>query len=254
MKRIISAIAVVLTSVLVSFSQNVYKDVIHLKNGSTIKGIITEYVVGETIKIKTQDGSTISHKIDEITKFTREEVGANDKQTTATPMVISTPAYSGNSTSKAVKERKSSSSDDFKIFTSSLELGSAFAERFTTFSFDYVARFQLMPEFSIGVGTGVTSSFTQDYWDEPTIGVPVFLALKSTFLRSKVSPYLSVDLGGVGLFPTSGAGESTFDFYFNPMVGVQFKTSNYKSISLGVGYLSMGENTGQFCVKLGFNL
>lgn len=57
-----------------SYSQTIgdYLDVVHLKNGSKIKGIIIEQIPGQTIKIKTNDGSEFVFKVSEVEKFTRE--------------------------------------------------------------------------------------------------------------------------------------------------------------------------------------
>jgi hypothetical protein len=51
----------------------VLRDMVHLKNGSIIKCQIIEQVVGESIKIKTSDGSIIVYKMDEVLKITKEE-------------------------------------------------------------------------------------------------------------------------------------------------------------------------------------
>jgi len=52
-------------------------DVVHLKNGSIIKGIVTEIIPSETVKIETADGSIFVYQFDEIQSITKEEkVGA----------------------------------------------------------------------------------------------------------------------------------------------------------------------------------
>jgi hypothetical protein len=56
-----------------SYAQQ-YEDVVYLKNGSVIHGIIIENVVGESIKIKTKDGNLFVFKMDEIDKMTKEEI------------------------------------------------------------------------------------------------------------------------------------------------------------------------------------
>lgn len=52
-----------------------YKDVVHLKNGSIVKGTIVENIPGDHIKIETSDGSTFVYKMREIAKFTKEKAG-----------------------------------------------------------------------------------------------------------------------------------------------------------------------------------
>lgn len=55
-------------------SQQNYIDVVYLKNGSVIKGMIIEQIPNETVRIKTLDGSSeIVCKMDDIEKIAKEE-------------------------------------------------------------------------------------------------------------------------------------------------------------------------------------
>lgn len=51
-----------------------YVDVVYLKNGSKMRGVLTEQVPGVSITLKTADGSELFYNIDEVEKFTREEI------------------------------------------------------------------------------------------------------------------------------------------------------------------------------------
>ena len=75
MKKRISILLIMISLSLFSFAQTIgdYIDVVYLKNGSIIKGIIIEQVPGKTVKIKTNDGSEFVYNIQEVEKFTREE-------------------------------------------------------------------------------------------------------------------------------------------------------------------------------------
>jgi hypothetical protein len=53
------------------FSQQL-EDVVYLKNGSIIRGIIIEQVPNTSLKIKTRDGSVFAYKMEEVEKMTRE--------------------------------------------------------------------------------------------------------------------------------------------------------------------------------------
>ena len=60
---------------LVILGSNVFADtidVVHLKNGSIIKGIVIETIPNETIKIETADGSIFVYPFDEVQKITKE--------------------------------------------------------------------------------------------------------------------------------------------------------------------------------------
>lgn len=48
-------------------------DVVYLKNGSIVKGMIIEQVPGVSIKIKTRDDSLFIFKIEEVERITKEE-------------------------------------------------------------------------------------------------------------------------------------------------------------------------------------
>jgi len=55
-----------------SFGQNNYQDVVYLKNGSIIRGVIIEQVINKSIKIETADKSVFFYQMDEIEKITKE--------------------------------------------------------------------------------------------------------------------------------------------------------------------------------------
>ncbi len=48
-------------------------DVVYLKNGGVIRGMIIEQVPGVSIKIKTKDGNVFVYKMEEVEKMTKEE-------------------------------------------------------------------------------------------------------------------------------------------------------------------------------------
>jgi hypothetical protein len=50
-----------------------YQDVVYLKNGSIIKGLITEQIPGETVTIETNDGNVFVYKYKEVKKFSKEQ-------------------------------------------------------------------------------------------------------------------------------------------------------------------------------------
>lgn len=57
-----------------SAAQGVYRDVVYLKNGSIIKGIVVEMDDPDSIGIKTADGSLFVYKNDEVDSIQKEEV------------------------------------------------------------------------------------------------------------------------------------------------------------------------------------
>jgi len=57
------------------------RDVIHLKNGSVVRGIITEQVPGVSFKIETGDGSIFVYSADEVERITKEAAPTPPAQT-----------------------------------------------------------------------------------------------------------------------------------------------------------------------------
>ncbi len=77
MKKLITLLFIVIYSTVV-FAQQEYKDVVYLKNGSIIRGLIVEQKLNEFLKIKIVDGSVFVYKMEEVDKIAKEKI--NDSQ------------------------------------------------------------------------------------------------------------------------------------------------------------------------------
>ena len=69
-KALLIVCAVVCSMFYVSAQQ--YQDVVYLKNGSVVRGIILEQIPGKSIKIATDNGSQIFFDIEDVEKMTKE--------------------------------------------------------------------------------------------------------------------------------------------------------------------------------------
>ncbi len=73
MKKLFLSLAfMALTTLLLA--QQGYEDVVYLKNGTILHGVIIEQIPNKSIKIQTADRNVFVFKIDEIERFTKEEV------------------------------------------------------------------------------------------------------------------------------------------------------------------------------------
>lgn len=54
-------------------SYSEYQDVVYLKNGSIIRGMIIEQIPGVSLKLETRDGNVFVYKMEEIEKMTKEK-------------------------------------------------------------------------------------------------------------------------------------------------------------------------------------
>jgi hypothetical protein len=66
-KKLLVLLAVLFAG-LTMYAQGQMKDVVYLKNGGMVRGIIVEQVPGVSIKIQTNDGNIFVYKIEEIEK------------------------------------------------------------------------------------------------------------------------------------------------------------------------------------------
>ncbi|MDN5290103.1 MAG: hypothetical protein PWQ06_342, partial [Anaerophaga sp.] len=94
MKKLLLTIVVVALTVN-ALSQNNYRDVVHLKDGSIIKGIIIEQVPNEQIKIETSDGSVFVYKMNEIAKMSKEKISESQSSRSNSDQDFTSPTAKG---------------------------------------------------------------------------------------------------------------------------------------------------------------
>lgn len=97
--------------------------------------------------------------------------------------------------------------------------------------------YQVSPYFFVGAGVGFhfmskyetkgMGAYALDTRDS-NVGIPLFVDLHSTFMKTKFAPYVDVKLGH---FVTNGDG-----FYANASAGVRIKTIGHQAVTLSVGY------------------
>jgi hypothetical protein len=197
MKKLLILIAII-TAGISTNAQQVYKDVVYLKNGSIIRGKITEQVPDSSMKIETKDGSIFVFRMEEIEKQEKEPIKAprNDK------------GYLGI-----------------------LQLGYAFGE--DDYDLDYLKLniincYRIDPYLAIGGGYGV-----RYYLDQQVTFIPLFADFRVNFVNTKVSPFFAFDLGYT-FYATNGFGG--VGMFFSPSAGLNIKTAGNSTLSIGVGY------------------
>lgn len=70
MKKILFLLLTIACSTMVASAQ--MQDVVYLKNGGIIRGILVEQIPNESVKIQTKDGSVFVYTLTEIAKITKE--------------------------------------------------------------------------------------------------------------------------------------------------------------------------------------
>jgi len=77
MKRILAMLVIFITAECAVHAAE-YADVLYLKNGSRVKGVIVENELNTAVKIETRDGSIFVFRYDEIAKIGREKAAVRE--------------------------------------------------------------------------------------------------------------------------------------------------------------------------------
>lgn len=102
MKKISLFLIVLICCGLSVFAQNKsYRDVVYLKNGSVVKGTITEQIPNQSLKMETSDGSIFVYQMSEVDKITKEEITSSNNNKNFNKNGIRTTARSYRSPSGA---------------------------------------------------------------------------------------------------------------------------------------------------------
>jgi len=194
--------------------QGQYQDVIYLKNGSVVKGMITEFAPTKSYTIKTADGSIFVFKVEEIEKIAKELIPNSANSNRAINSDSFVAGYRG-----VIEGGFGASSGSYGLNTVCFAISNGY---------------QFNKKLYAGIATGL------NYYPSSVAGVdgfgliPLYLDGRYSFLpKNPVSPYASLG-AGFSFDPQQsfeGAGG-----YLNPSVGAQIAVGNKYKINLGFNY------------------
>ncbi len=201
MKKLLLVVALCLCTS-VALAQTI--EVVHLKNGSRIRGIITEQVPNKHLKIQTSDGNLFVYTFDEVEKITKELPGQE-------PVSAFGNRRNNTYTSSFRPHYEGGADLGYSIGVSSID-GTGRLNISTTHGC------RVIPELYVGAGLGI------DYYhDNSTYGIPIFTDFRGYFTCQTVKPFLNFRIGySVG---------DVEGLYFSPSIGV-----NYKMLDISFGY------------------
>lgn len=203
MKKMYYLITLTIVMVLSSislFAQNM-DDVLYLKNGSVIRGIIIEQVPNESLKIQTYDGNIFVYKMEEVLKITKES-----------PIV-----------QRKIGGAKKGDFNKPDGYFGLLEIGYATPTRLGV---TVINGYRIVPQFAIGVGIGL-----QGYIGYGEMTIPLFVHLRSDFLNRAVSPFIAFNIG----YNISVLGGYYGGLMMEPTLGVSFNVGASKKNRMTVG-------------------
>ena len=143
-------------------------------------------------------------------------------------LFLSVAAYSQRYSQRQYREPVESSG-----FRNGLDF-SASAGRFFSLGLDYVASYQFNPYLQTGVGIGIQPSVF--LFGGGAVMFPFYLDLRYNILPTRVTPFLGVKVGGIGL--SEGRVFESY-YYLSVMPGCRFNMGGRKSISLSLGLTSI---------------
>ena len=196
-----------------------YCEVVYLKNGSVIKGVIVEQVPNELLTIKVADGSLFVFQMDEVAKITKEEI--------LPPQPIEQEKI------ELFEEQKRESVEPKKQgYRAFIEPGFGVGLRDDEYGLIFIQTshgYQFNPYIYFGGGVGLNIYF--DHWPR----IPVFVNFRANILNKQTTPFIDLK---VGIALLDG-------LYFSPTIGVSRKLGRKVVLSFGASYM-MQMTDGQY--------
>ena len=214
MRKRLTLIALIISALCTNYSMNAQtlQDVIYLKNGTMIKGLIVEQVPNESIRIKTKDGSIFALQMDSIEKMTKEIIIEEKEYAWKSTQHPHYRGFVGMSYTWSLKEYDEDELDYISLWTSH--------------------GVQLNPYLFVGGGVGADGG--------KGIGIPVFAHVRSDLHRvtnSGIAPYIDIKIG-YSVWGTSWQYEDGGNGLYNQNeIGAHFYLGHSKTgISIGITY------------------
>ncbi len=226
--KLFFALATLLCTHRASMAQAGYQDVVYLKNGGLVRGIIIEQIPNQTIKIQTRDKNVFVYSFEEIEKITREK--PNVKTKTSEPDAFKNGKYSGFSFTLegCIGEGTGSMNDGEGMIGVHPLLG-------------YMHNSKLI----LGVSMGFTQYQTNreynsypSYYSSNDVYIPFdcSIALRLFPVRARVSPLMITDIG-YAIVPIGGSDYSTSGgLMLNLGAGARLNFTEKRGINLSFNY------------------
>lgn len=200
MKRILLLLGLLISTGMYCMAQN-YTEVVYLKNGSVIRGVIIEQIPNSSLKIQTADGSIFAYPIQEVERITKETAQRQNKYTK-----YGKPSLRG-----------------YKGFIESgfiFDLSDCNANHL---NFSTIHGYQFNNYLFLGGGVGINN-----YTDADSYSVPIFANFRVNFMDKRITPFADI---------TSGYSAGDVEGGFANMgLGVRFSLARKMAINVKLEY------------------
>lgn len=228
MKKLFLALLLLIAPFVMAQAQSM-QEVVYLKNGSIIRGVIVEQLPGVSLKIMTGDGSIFAYNISDVEKITKEVSKTN------------------NSNPFSLDKGNDLGYKGLFDFGYSFGVGDYGVDRFEIATSH---GYQWNPYAYVGAGIGLNY-----YSDASSFAIPVFVNSRFYFLNSGISPYFDAKVGysfgdieGFYVAPSFGCKIGCF----NLSVGYTMQMAEFVWYDPYYYYGSTTENCSAITLKMGF--
>lgn len=193
------------------------EQVVHLKNGTIIKGELLEYEQGGQLKIKIAGGSILVYNSDDVELV-------ETKQVTLKPTDY-----------KPSLPKKKPLNTDHKGFYGNIAFGfSATAAEYPNFGFIFHATLgaQLSEHFVVAGGTGIITSINPSMYCAPT-----YISLRSYLNKDSGALFVETHIGAAfqAGFPLIFWNRYKVGWYARPAIGIRIPSTKRAHVSLDAG-------------------
>lgn len=233
MRKLLLLCVLLIGACLHCMAQN-YTEVVYLKNGSIIRGIIIEQVPNSSLKIQTADGSIFAYSMDEVVKITKE-VGASRNKYERFGEKKSLKGYKGFVETGYIFDLSDCNANRF-------ELSTTHGYQFNNYLF-------------VGGGAGINF-----YTDADLYSVPLFASFRANFMNKKITPFADIKSGYTvgdveGAFVTVGLGVRfalAKKMALNLKLEYAYQEYDYEYYYSSSSYYYDNESINGIGIKLGF--
>ncbi len=251
MKKLLLAITLVFIASL-AVAQNNYQDVVYLKNGSIVRGIIVEQLPNVSLKIETADGNLFVFQMTEIEKITKE------RPVVQTP-IVEPPVEIEETYQPDLSSNLTTTETDNEIpeidfggleFLLGVNLDDSVPLARTGIKWTSYSMMVANSGFTLGLiggGIGVTYytyDFSDGIWE-----VPLYIGLFPIGYYDKKND-IKLYANLLNFYMWYSFGSDVFGFSYYPEIGIEF--GGIKG-AIAFDLLNMGVFAPSFNISLGFN-
>ncbi len=231
MLKIGSIFGVLFVMASLCFGQNNFEDVVYLKNGGVIHGMIIEQIPNKSLKIQTVGRNIFVYSIDEVERITKEAIPSEMQ-----PKLRHSPSEVHKGRLTFILE------GNLGVILSDPDSAGTKYSADISGGATAVIGFNMGQKASLGIGGGFDQIGGLSFF-------PIFVDCRYFFNRQKLSPYLSAGIGyalGTDYQDNNRYYKTKYNsaggLYLNPNVGIKFNLSPRTGLNFGAGLRIQGNS------------